>query len=544
MGTAFKICGKDTKKNFITEENLVSRNWTKNSKIISYKKPLVIAVLVILTGLFLCLSPQKATLNLFAKVWCIFQSFAVLLNAKEQIKFYQWWKTSNLSDAHLRGLGTNGYPLFGFIKLPPLSLKSTKFVTNCYAGLLLLCALFADCSYVGFLFILTFIFSVFYFSSLWAERTASYHREYLTLSILLYFCFTPGFFGKTGMDMMIVDLIKLHITSIYVAGALQKIACSIIGKRPWFLFSPHALLWRAMWSKPYFSSIQKFFFQHPKLMAFGGLYVLSLELLFFMNFFMSKEFVIILIVGIILFHILVFLLQGIDYITFWNPAFLLWFIFPTSSLALSVQEFSLYLALALIFCAAQLVYAFCFIENLNINVPPLTCCPMFVNLFRFNDKFAQYYCLWDLRSEIRFERLEWIYPFAKVESGLGLVESDVAKLPFPFVGFGYYKKPQNCPTLLAKWFRDDLIKQDFFLYANYEVSKKLIDHLAKLMIWLHEENYSRSPFDEKFLYEVMEKYEKCQELFRIDLLNFQTQTQTSKTSVIYNVNEKTIFGLS
>lgn len=77
------------------------------------------------------------------------------------------------------------------------------------------------------------------------------------------------------------------------------------------------------------------------------------------------------------FQVSVFLIQGIDYVTFWSPAFLLYFIrcdMPNFDLIFEME--GLYLCLA--FVGFQLLYCFTFLEDLNINIPPFTCSPMFV----------------------------------------------------------------------------------------------------------------------------------------------------------------------
>ena len=533
--TFFKVCGKDhasiqldSDENLTDEETDVEKIAPPSKQTnadfyrnVLYYKPLIVAFLILAVGTFYYFYPAEKSFFAFVRIWCLFQAYAVLTNLSEQLRFYDWWSKSTLSDANTRGLGTNGFCLFGVIPMPNLSSDSLRAVSVSYIGCLVLCALFAEQPFIGYLFIIATVLALFYFSSLWAERNASYHREYVTVAILFYFCFTPDFYGFGQSSPAISFLIQLHITSIYVAGAAQKIACSFWAKKNWFACAPHGFMWRAMWSKPYYSTIQRFFFLNPKLMAFGGFLILLLELAFFTLFWASHDTRVTAITCMLVFHIAVFVLQGIDYLTFWSPAFLLWFIVQGSSdTSILNLLHSWYMAPAILFCATQLLYALTFAEDLNVNAPPFTCCPMFVNVCRFNERIPQYYCMWDLSSPIAYERLEWIYPFVKAEFGMGMVESDLEKLPFNFIGFGYYAEPCQLPALQRKWFHTDLIKDEgFFLYANYVVDPKLSKRLAQIMIWLHENQHSTSIYDKIFLKDAMVRYTECYKMFVDDIFD-------------------------
>ncbi len=492
-----------------------------------YIKPLIVSLLLISAGVFL---KGSHSFLVFVPCWCLFQSFAVLLNIKEQMHFYSWWQSSDLSDAKTRGFGTNGFKLLGFLPMPTLKPQQLYFVSCSYAFGLILCAWFADKNFVGILFLLTTILSLLYFSQLWAERTASYHREYLTIAILFYFCLTP-FYGLGHYSPLIIFIIKAHVTSIYMAGALQKIACSFWAKKPWFMSAPHGFLWRAMWSKPYFLKIQQYFFLRPGMLALGSAVVLLLELTFFLNFWMPIKIQWCFALCFILFHSLVFLLQGIDYLTFWCPVFLLWFIAPfDQAITWSLYSPAIF---AIIFCGAQIIYAFSFLEDFNINIPPFTCCPMFVNSCTFNEKIPQYYCIWDRRSKIAFERLEWSYPFVKLDCGMGLVLSDLEKLPFKMVGFGFYVEPKKLPKLQQKWFQNDLIKKEgFFIFSNFNIDEKTKDELKEFINWLHEDFNNASMFDQEFLKEVKTRHENCLALIdeKINQTAFEEQGESYDAS--------------
>ncbi|MBB63612.1 MAG: hypothetical protein CMO81_00940 [Waddliaceae bacterium] len=512
----WKIVGKK-KAEKISCKNLDqgNANLEEALKKISYSKPLLSSFLVCFIGLFFYLYPPQNPLVDFLKYWCVLQAISVSLNIKEQCTFYAWWSKSGLSDSHRRGLSTNGFPFLGFISFPRLSSFAFFLLSLTYILLLLTCAFLSSSQYIGGLLLITSCVSLSYFASIWAERSGSYHRECVAIAVFLYLAFSPDFYGRENTWPWICAFIKAHLASIYLAGGLQKLACSFIKKKCWFFYTPHTLTWIGMWAKPYYLEVQKFFLRRPYLLATGGFFVLLLELFLFVQFWVGVEVNAAMAIALLAFHTGVFLLQGIDYLTFWCPVFILWFL-PSGELNLYALEWTdyLYLLPAFSLCAAQVIYALTFLENCNINIPPFTCCPMFANVLEIKEQSPQYYVMWDMRSPIAFERMEWIYPYIKVESGLGLVESDLSKLPFHFVGFGFYATPDKLPHLQQSYFRRDLVDEgSFFLYTNLRLNSSLIDELRSLSSYLHEDKSLSSQYDRAFLEDLINRYEKCIGLF-------------------------------
>lgn len=92
--------------------------------------------------------------------------------------------------------------------------------------------------------------------------------------------------------------------------------------------------------------------------------------------------------------------------------------------------YGLYCFNRLAFLGFQLIFALFLLENF-IDIPPFTSTPMFVIVSRLDDKCPQHYVLSDeVNSDIKYDRLEWMYPYIDEQSGVGFNPSDVESIPF------------------------------------------------------------------------------------------------------------------
>lgn len=534
----------------------------------SYTSPLIIAVLICCFGAWIVSFQQtepsyQENLNAFAGCWCLVQGASVLINFSRQIRFYKWFIRSDISEACNRGFSTKGFNLFGCIPMPSLSTNQlilTGFVYTASLVLMAYCFLKRSHFEGGFavptVALVALGTSLLYFSSLWAERTCSYHRECVTIATLLYLLLaslmhtSPPLVLQEGQEgqeeeghdgqqatterlesaAYIILLLKVHIASIYFAGGLQKLACSFLQGESWPLVTPHSLIWQAMWSKPYFPSLQRAAFIQPGMVAIGGSVVLVAELILLPVVVMPQ-----IVVGTLLsvlplpftvylpqllafvmvgFHTSVFLIQGIDYVTFWSPALLIYLCPDTntgqtieslfdvlkalinteshSTACLSTFLSTVALELAVVFCGSQVLFALTLLEDWNINIPPFTCCPMFANIVSLFDHDCRYYTMWDHRAPVCYEQLEWLCPFVKSDFGVGMIEKDLAKMPFKFIGFGYYARNKYATALQAPYYTGELLynKEGFYIYSNYKVSEELQDRLQNLIELMHSHSLS------------------------------------------------------
>ena len=150
----------------------------------------------------------------FVPCFCFLQFLGVLSNMRSQIRFYRWFANAKTSESDRRGLSTKGYPLFGFIPFPVIPSKYFGFGVIGFYGVVLIWTTglatigsrsFSDSTLtsvsdsvvifplLGPSLLLCLIWSLLYFSSLWAERAASYHRECVCVAVFFYLVLTPDF---------------------------------------------------------------------------------------------------------------------------------------------------------------------------------------------------------------------------------------------------------------------------------------------------------------------------------------------------------------
>lgn len=431
-----------------------------------------------------------ATAEHLVSAYMVFTSVCTL---RQQINFYRWWSSSAIHDAQRRGLSTCGYPLFGVVPFPRLSVAT---FTALELGLVLGWALtFLSSSHTAFLVCGTL--QTLAFSQLWAEDSAAYHREALLVTFFLYALWP----GDTGT---LIALFKLHVASVYFCGGVQKVLFSLWRRRAWFACAPHTLVWNGMWASKSPSQLQIFAIQSPYLMATAGFAVLALELLlpaqtlFWPSGGRAAS------LALCAFHTSVDLLQGVNYLTYWNavvvtlgavdtPAVWEWSA-PTTALA----------AMPFALCAFQLLYGLLFFEDFNINAPPFTCCPMFVNPSTMTERIPQTFLM---RAPppvpgLDFPRLEWMFPYAHPESGLGLIHEDLEHMPFRFLLFGDNPGFEQIPTIQRRWLTYDAVgEKEFFFFTNTDASDELIDLLAKLLTEMHYKSPDTvaAQYDRRFL---------------------------------------------
>lgn len=444
------------------------------------------------TVLALAYSLCVASIISWFQAWCSLQLLGLCTNVRSQLRFYAWWSRSELAEANRRGLSTYGYPWMGLVLIPKLSPKALLCVTGTYATVLVSLVLEVNNSATtitrqGACFF-ALVLACLYHGSLWAEQTSAYHRETLTIVIWMYASVCTD-------DKVMAVLMRAHLASVYGASVLQKVVCSLYnGGIFWAQWSPHAFLWKAMWSRPLFPTIQAFVFLRPWLSCLGGLLSLVAESMPLIILILGREEQHAAYCGALLisFHVAVYLLQGIDYVTFWAPALLV----------LAADKGKEGLAdcpwLGIAFLVLQSLYALCMAETWNINVPPLTSAPMFVTLARLDDRQPQHYVITDRRQHTTtsqtYDRIEWMYPYLKEETGLGLNPRDELAMPMYYVAFGHTntERGQGIPNFFHQWFTDTA--SGCYILTNMDLPTAFRERLERLMLDLHSENSSYDPY--------------------------------------------------
>eukprot|EP00438_Fugacium_kawagutii_P009831 Skav212332 [mRNA] locus=scaffold3374:233422:234717:- [translate_table: standard] len=331
------------------------------------------------------------------------------------------------------------------------------------------------------LHLLGLMLSILYHGSLWAERASSHHREILSITLWMYLCLAPDLLHASAA-------FRLHICSIYTMSLIQKMVTSILRGQSWSRWSLHAFLWKSMWAKPYFPTLQRLVFLHPSIAHFGGWMSVVCELGPLLSLFFPVQCLAYL--ALIGMHVAVIFIQGIDYVSYWTPALLVG-VFCTNNVLELVSSLASSWSFAVVLLGAQLLFALSTAENFNINLPPLMSCPMFVTIARLDDKCHQQYVM-TLETEIPYERIEWMYPFVKPEYGMGLLSSDVKHFPMPFVAFGWGGNLDGAPTFFHRYFAKDF-KDGFYLMTNVtNFPEDLRRELQSIVMQLHGKGLHRA----------------------------------------------------
>ncbi|CAK9026325.1 unnamed protein product [Durusdinium trenchii] len=423
--------------------------------------------------------------SLFVRLWCLAQLVAVSWHWPRQRDFYAWFHQSQLSEARRRGLATYGYPVFGFIEVPRWSLNELEVITQLYR-VVLLSGFLAPLWMVPCVPVLGLILSIFYHGSLWAERASSHHRGILSVTLWMYLTLAPDL-------PQALAAFRAHISTIYAMSVLQKSFCSAYRGRSWARWSLHGFLWKSMWAKPYFPSLQRFLFLRPAvahllgwtsvLLELGPLLVLLAPQVAWLQCCVYG--------GLMAMHLAVLLLQGIDYVSYWTPNLMVGLLCSDAPLSVLSNAWTTaatgpwgvwVLVPMLTLLGAQLLFALGMAENFNINLPPLMSCPMFVTIARLDDRCHQHYVM-TVDGSIPYERIEWMYPFVRAEYGMALTQSDVAHFPMPFVAFGWGGSLEGAPGLFHHFFREI---RGFYLITNVRhLPKSLQSQLRSIVLDLH-----------------------------------------------------------
>lgn len=432
-------------------------------------------------------------------------------------RHYEWWASSGLHDEHRRGLTTCGYPLLGFIDFPNIPPELFDY------SMKLLLAICVTAYFSMIPAILPFALFTVILAQLWAQEHVAYHRECLLVTTFLYLTLwhEKDVYGFT------IGVLKLHIASIYTFGAVWKLLYSLWRGRAWWRSAPQTFLWNAMWSSRDFTFLQYAAMRRPRLVAACGLAVVVLELLAPLLVMLPHYLALLLALSLFCFHIAVYLLQGIDYVTMWASTLLLVCSFETPTVFYWPKYFMAapWLTWApLVLFSAQLLFAS--LEGLNINIPPFTCCPMFINVCTMTERIPKTFLLRERKPKHDFVRLEWMFPYARKECGVGLVEEDLQHIPYRFILFGVMRDFSEIPELQRRWLHTNYLDgTGFYLYTNMDLPSVPVREIREVMETLHEQlgDDVRNQYGEDIIEYLIDRHQLI-----VDLFDFYVQSAGEK----------------
>lgn len=384
----------------------------------------------------------------FAMLWSLQLAIVLAIDWPARVKYYRWRLSSGIERCRGRGLGLHNKPAFGFIKIPALSAESFDLLGASLAvGFAV--ASWPSMAHPAFFSALFLPFLV-YCGQLGQETALGEHAGLLAPATLL-------FLSLSITSPWVFSLLKLYIVSLYVGAACGKLITSFYQRKAWWSAPTlQAYLFGALCSRPgdsFVDGLARFIIERPPLcmlLAVGGL---GLELATPLAL-VAAPFSVLIGSSLIAFHFGVYLLQGINFISYWAPALFVFIANPAPLVDLGgatwlrrdvlmpaddadALEWARWAA-ALLVLTTQLVCCFSFREVTTGGPMPFTCMPVFAivaNVFDDSVPYCRTVHFSGLRSKMRccgqISCLEWLGPLFGDDTDFSCPEADVVKLPFP-----------------------------------------------------------------------------------------------------------------
>jgi len=297
-------------------------------------------------------------------------------------------------------------------------------------------------------------------------------------------------------------------------------------------------LFHAMWSRPGnvksqlgAHRLQVFFVTRPWLCVAASALGLLFELLAPAALFhevAARTFV----AAAFMFHVVVFAMQGIDFVTFWTPSLLVFVVDPSPLQASSLlpeigMEVALWVAGAA-YLSSQLYFCFSFAEakggRFGGGPLPFSCSPMFAVVNNiFSDEVFNWFLMasGDLRSAGHFGVLEWTGPVFKVHE---LTHEELCKLPFKVLMFGSTEYDSK-HRLLDRFIKEDYQHKRFILFSNFRIRTELESKLRQVChLLVVDRDPLSDPWCRRKLQELCELQRQCVQLFRDDVAAWTVDT--------------------
>ena len=383
----------------------------------------------------------------FVAAFCTLQAVMMAVHHSSQMRFYDWfYSAKELSDSGRRGLSTRGFKLFGVVSLPKLAPSLLRDCVLGYAATLCCMGLGVGGEPCRVLSLLLWLVVA---GSLWAEESLSYHREVLATVTHVYLALWPTHVDAQAYGMH--RLLQLHLSTIYFAACVQRLCTSLLQVNPgglWALTSPNTFMYESSWSNYEYLPLKRLLLKHPYALGLTsgvGSWLLEAGVLPCLVFGFGgvrgeKPFLPLVFASLTAFHIAVYILQGINYASFWVPTLAVFatggaaapllFALPPASASPVLDAVTVArIAAVYVFFAAQAVFAALCLESFNVNAPPLMSTPMFVTVNRMfgkpwhNISFAKEKARAGSGSDggwLRYVQAEWNYAPLKASSGIGL----------------------------------------------------------------------------------------------------------------------------
>ena len=453
----------------------------------------------------------------FQQLYCLSIAVGLLWNMRAHVAFLTWFDTSGLALSRKRGLGAHPSPLYGLLTPPRLTGPQLRIVGLCLAVCLL-----AACAPVlprVFLF-LSYLLSLCYFPQLYAEATCSGHSTILIPSILFILsCSSSLDHAVQSQHEWPLVLIRIYVTSGYFASGACKLLCGLRFNRYWGKGPTLQMyIYDSMWSRPAGPRLRAL--QHRLLTMPRFLTLLATgSVLFETGFILAPASdVVCLACGLsgFLFHLGIYVLQGLDFVTFWTPSLLVFLIGvpsrePWTAVFTGWEADTGFFLPAVLYTTLQVLTALTLRDFWLEDILPFSCCPMFMLPRNPFDEWPKWWTLTEApltastRDAGAMEPLYW----SPVSPVFELTEAEAHKLPQRVIWFG---ATLHAPKEVLGFIKPECRDQAFLMQSNFEVPPKL-QALLRRVVGVSVQGEPAHAWEAERMQELLDLQQECHEAF-------------------------------
>jgi hypothetical protein len=378
-----------------------------------------------------------------------------------------------------------------------------------------------------FLFVAALL-SLAYFPQLFGEITCSGHSTILIPSILFLLSCAPSLDHQVRSDSeWPLVLIRIYIASGYFSSGMCKLLCGARFKRFWGKGPTLQLyIFDGMWSRPAgptLRAVQRALLTSPWLATVFATGAVLFEVGFILA---PTSDALCLLFGLngLAFHLGIFLLQGLDFVSWWMPALFAFLVGlpsrePWMASIRGVHQETGFFVPAAIYVALQVLTSLTLHDFWLDDILPFSCCPMFMLPRNPFDEWPKWWTMTDALpmsgSRLTDGVLEPLY-WSPVSPIFSMPLSEAAKLPYRALWFG---STRQLPSEMRRFVHQEHANQPFVFFANFDVSDELRARLRQVTL----ETTSGAPagephraWDGHSMAKLLAMQEECLRLFARD----------------------------
>ena len=368
------------------------------------------------------------------------------------VRYYAWFRRSGLEISKHRGYGQSACKLWGVIPAPSLSVNATA-----ASGVALLLCLVAPVLPVpdelcAPLAGAALVFYHLYFSQMYCEAHVGAHVTVMLPPMLVFLALTPA--GSDGV--FTAWLMKIVLTTAYCGAGVSKIANSLKAGRSWCdgatmqgcIFEALLLSKPGTHSSfgiptPFSHELQRLAVHYPKLLSLAAYKAVAFETLAPLVLLASPKLASFPFACTgLLFHYGIAVLQNIDFISWWAPAYAVFLLDPAASLDTSLAaataaafgQAPLRASLAVAYVAAHIAAVVLLRFMPNREMLPFSSFTMFSDLKDLNDpRNRKWFWLSD-KPHATGTLKNYCFPFCRPQV---VLPSELPSLGFKYVLFGH-----------------------------------------------------------------------------------------------------------